>query len=86
MNSLFLGMSGWWGIGGIQLTQILLSWWFASYSVVNYKKLVCILVFCREEVWHHTFHTLKMLIHSTSFPLLSRYLGIHKWEKSVSNK
>ena len=68
MNSLFLGMSGGWGIGGFQLTQILLSWWFASYSVVNYKKLVCIVVFCREEVWHHTLHTLKMVHPFLSYP------------------
>ena len=39
-----------WEIGGIQLTKILLSWQFASYSVVNYKKPVCIFVFCREAM------------------------------------
>ena len=42
--SLFLGMSSGCGIGGIQLTV------FASYSVVNYKKPVCMLVFCREAM------------------------------------
>ena len=40
-------MSSGCGIGGIQLTEILISWWFASYSVVNHKKLVLV-VFCRE--------------------------------------
>ena len=55
--SLFLGISSGWGIGGIQLTEILLCYY--TYSVVNYKKPVCIVVFCREEVWHHTCHTLK---------------------------
>ena len=46
MNSLFLGMSNGCGIGSIQLTEIL----FASYSVVNYKKPVYIVVFCREAM------------------------------------
>ena len=45
MNCLFLGMSSGCGIGGIQLTSVLV---FASYSVVNYKKPVYIVVFCRE--------------------------------------
>ena len=43
-------MSIGWGIGGIKLTEILLSWQFASYSVVNYNKLVYIVVFCREAL------------------------------------
>ena len=43
----FLSMSSGCGIGGIQLTEILLSWYFASYSVV---KLVYIVVFCREAM------------------------------------
>ena len=40
-------MSSGCGIGGIQLIEILLSWYFASYNyVVNYKKpvyIVCVL-------------------------------------------
>ena len=48
MNCLFLGMSSGCGIGGIQLTEILLSWQFASYSVLNYKKPVYIVVLGRE--------------------------------------
>ena len=50
MNCLFLGMSSGWGIGGIQFTEILLSWSFASYSVVNYNKVVYIVMFCRETL------------------------------------
>ena len=46
MNCLFLGMSSGCGIGGIQFTILVV----ASYSVVNYKKLVCIVVFCREAM------------------------------------
>ena len=50
MNCLFLGMSSGCGIGGIQLTEILLILVVASYSVVNYKKPVYIVVFCREAM------------------------------------
>ena len=48
MNELFfLGMSSGCGIGGIQLTEILLS---SSYRVVNYKKPLYIVLFCREAM------------------------------------
>ena len=42
--SLFLDMSSGW-VGGIQLTDFC---YLASYSVVNYKKPVCTVVFCGE--------------------------------------
>ena len=47
--SIFLCVSSGWGIGGIQLTEILLCSLLA-YSVVNYKKPVCIVVFFREAM------------------------------------
>ena len=45
MNCLFLGMSSGCGIGG-NFTILVV----ASYSVVNYKKPVYIVVFCREAM------------------------------------
>ena len=45
MNCLFLGMSSGCGIGGIQLTEIS----FILVGVVNYKKPVYIVVFCRAH-------------------------------------
>ena len=49
MNSLFFGISSRWGIGGIHLTEFLLSYSLLAI-LVYYKKPVCIVVFCREAV------------------------------------
>ena len=40
-------MSSGWGIGGIQLTEILLSWLFASYIR---RSRIYVVVFCREAM------------------------------------
>ena len=45
MNCLFLGMSSGCGIGRIQLTEIIL-----VVCMVNYKKPVYRVVFCREAM------------------------------------